>query len=275
MLKYNSYKTESVQEIISLYNAGKNTVEIAKLFGTYNTTIRRILLRNNIVLRTFSEVRSRAIYNRFESSILSDEESYFLGLLITDGCISKGRLTLGLQESDVFMLELFAKFLGPEVKVNKYFHKKHQKLQYEVKVRNLLLLKNLQKLGNFHNKSYDAELYIPINFSLLRGIIDGDGSVNKCNKSSAKIQIFGKSFRLIKQIEGFLHLQNISPIIKINKQGVYILSVYKQKDVLYLYNNMYISTDLCLIRKKHKFGPLLEKSRRVNSVNSGNFCQES
>lgn len=33
----------------------------------------------------------------------------------------------------------------------------------------------LERVANFHNKSFDAKIYIPITYNILRGILDGDG----------------------------------------------------------------------------------------------------
>ena len=82
------FNTKKELKICSLYKEGKNTVEIAKDFNTYNTSIRRVLLRNNITLRKCGEAQKYSNNNLFENVNLSNEESYYLGLLITDGCIS-------------------------------------------------------------------------------------------------------------------------------------------------------------------------------------------
>lgn len=79
------FSIEKEQSIISDYQAGLNTVEIAKKWNTYNTSIRRVLLRYGITPRTSKEVHTRVKENPFK---LGDEKSeYFLGLLLTDGCV--------------------------------------------------------------------------------------------------------------------------------------------------------------------------------------------
>ncbi len=58
-MKYNE------QEIVEKYNNKVNTVILARELGTYNTTIRRILLRNNIKLRSSGEVQAKVKSNPF------------------------------------------------------------------------------------------------------------------------------------------------------------------------------------------------------------------
>lgn len=251
-----STKIYNENEIVTWYLNGSNTKEIANKLNTYNTTIRRILLRNNVKLRTVLDVARRYSRTDIFQKNLSRKEYYFLGMLITDGCISNNRITLGLKESDIDMLKKFAKFMGNNVKVNTYFHKKHAINQYEVKVRNKIVCNNLRKLANFVNKSHDLELYIPLNFDILRGIIDGDGSTLR-----QYIKIFGISLKFLNQIKSFLLEYGIQSHITKNKT-CYQLSVYKQDDVLFLYDKLYYSTDLYLERKRSNFGPLLEKFSR-------------
>lgn len=245
-------------EICNMYNQGKNTVEIATQFSTFNTSIRRVLLRNNIILRKNGEAQKFSKNSLFEKENLTKEEFYYLGLLITDGCISNNRITLSFKEEDVYMLEKFAKFLGEKVKVNSYFSKSHNKIQYEVKVRNKILSNNLKKLAIFENKSFDLNLLIPLNFDILRGIIDGDGYVGK---KKCIIKIFSNSINFLKTIQDFLLLNNVHCCIK-QEKTVKSLHINKQKDVLFLYEKMYYLTELFLIRKKDNYGSLLEKFSR-------------
>lgn len=266
------FSKEKDQEIVNLYLEGFNTVMIAKKFSTYNTSIRRVLLRNNIKLRTNSELLKFSDNNKFKNTPLSRESDYYLGLLIADGCISKNRLTLSLKEQDIYMLQSFASFLGEKVKVNKYFHSTHNKYQYEVKVRNESICDNLKKLAIFDNKSYDLKMLTKLNFDIIRGIIDGDGYLR--TDKSCTMQICGNSLEFLKQIQDFYNQYNITSYIR-KSRNLFSLSVHKQKDIIFLYNKLYYSTDLFLKRKKSKFGPLLKKFNSKNSINSGNFCQES
>jgi DNA invertase Pin-like site-specific DNA recombinase len=42
------FSKEKEQEIVNMYIKGLSQVEIAKYFNTFNTSIRRVLKRNNI-----------------------------------------------------------------------------------------------------------------------------------------------------------------------------------------------------------------------------------
>ena len=114
------FSREKEQSIISDYQSGLNTVEIAKKWNTYNTSIRRVLLRYGITPRTGKEVNSRVKENPFK---LEDEKSeYFLGLLLTDGCVNHRKdtnsvcISLGLKDKE--MVEKFRDFACPRNKVS-------------------------------------------------------------------------------------------------------------------------------------------------------------
>lgn len=53
------------------------------------------------------------------------------------------------------------------------------------------------------------------------------------------------------------------------------LTVGKSEDIILIYNNMYKDSSYFLKRKYEKFGPLLEKFGKCNSVNSVNERENS
>ena len=235
--------------IIKLYNKGKTQQEIARILKTYNTTIRRVLLRNNIKIRSNSEIQSFIDKNPFNNNSKSD---YFLGLLIADGCISNGKLTLSLHEKDKYILYEFAKFLSNKVRVNRYFHRKHNKFQYYVNTRHKETLKYLESKANFINKSKDAEIYTKINWNIFRGIFDGDGGIlNLQNNTRLRFFICGASLKLINQLKNFLEKEGFNPTITKNKNNVYYLNLYRNKELLKLYNYLYKDTNCVFIKRKH------------------------
>ena len=98
------FSKEKENSIIQDYLNGKNTVQIAKKWNTYNTSIRRVLLRNNILIRSNVIAHTNVPVCPFKDG---DEYSeYFLGLLLTDGCISRrtansATITLSLIDEEI------------------------------------------------------------------------------------------------------------------------------------------------------------------------------
>lgn len=131
------FSKEKELSIVSDYNSGLNTVEIAKKWNTYNTSIRRVLLRYNITPRSIKEVLQRVKENPFH---LEDEKSeYFLGLLLTDGTIYHRKninsVSTSITLKDKYMVEEFRDFVCPANKVSKIFNKKYNTYTFTVSVR--------------------------------------------------------------------------------------------------------------------------------------------
>lgn len=56
---------ETEKQILTMYNEGKSTYQIAKELNTYPNKIRRTLLKHNIELKTRSEAQKNAIEKGF------------------------------------------------------------------------------------------------------------------------------------------------------------------------------------------------------------------
>ena len=264
------FSEEKEQDIIDKYKRGRNTVEIAKEYNTYNTSIRRVLLRNGIVPRNPQKVQRLCKHNPFKRN---DEYSeYFLGLLLTDGCITnKSKNTyvvnLSLSEKDGYMVEKFRDWASPYTKVSKVLQRINNSYMYSVNIANCEMIDWLRLRGNFYRKSYECKIYTPITWNILRGIFDGDGGFRQVNKGSLYFFICGKSLVFINQIYYFLSKQGFHP--KINTQnGLYYVALYRQDEVQlvgeYLYNNAHI-----YLKRKYERWLAFYESRKANGVNSG------
>lgn len=119
-----------------------------------------------------------------------------------------------------------------------------------------------------------------INWSVLRGIFDGDGSVIKDSRCcSFKLKITSGSPNFIQQIADFYSDNDIHYYINEehgNSGNSWMnIIVGTQQDILKIYRNIYKDTSCFLHRKQEKFGPLLEKFSKCNSVNSVNERENS
>lgn len=263
------FSKEKEQSIINDYLSGLNTVEIASKWNTYNTSIRRVLLRYGITPRTSKEVHSRVKVNPFN---LGDELSeYFLGLLLTDGNIchrkdtNSSAITLGLKDKE--MVEKFRDFVCPRNSVSKVLQKKYGTYMFSTSVRSDLIANWLEQQGNFRNKSYDCDIYIPLTPHILRGIFDGDGYWHPTNKGSTMAWgVCGKSKIFLEKIQQYLTENNIVSYLhkssRPNGSYLYRLEVSKTIDVVRIANLMYNEANIYLIRKYnqgHLFAEMLRE----------------
>lgn len=269
----NKFSEDKEKEIIRLYiEERKNTNEIAKLYNTYNTSIRRVLERNNV------EIRSYGVSKRFvDISDIKPKEGtrdfdYFLGLLATDGCITDNRVVLDFSEENKELLYYWNEFLNNKCNITVSTHKVYKIPQYRIAFRNQEICDYLATFGITQNKTFNLRLKY-INWDVLRGIIDGDGCVSESNNGSTiRIGITSGCRQFLEQVQRFYEDNNITSYLKESSRNInptYDLYVYNTKDVIKIYNNLYLNANYFLKRKEEKFGPLLRKLNKSNLVNSG------
>ena len=179
-------------------------------------------------------------------------------------------INLSLSEVDFYMIELFRNWASPNSKITKTYQKINGSYMYSVTITNREAEEWLRRKANFYRKSYEAKLYIPLNWNILRGIFDGDGGFLQHNKNSLRFMICSASYTFIQQIYYFLVKNNINPKFRIRKKSnksVYYIYVYKQDDVIKIGKLMYNNAHIYLNRKYEKWLAFYE-SKRANGVNS-------
>lgn len=261
------FNPEKESEILRMYRGGMTQKQIADELGTYNTSIRRVLIRNGITPKGNDKQQRLCKHNPFRKG---DEYSdYFLGLLMTDGNIDdRHRIRLSLNEKDGYLIQEFLNWASPKSKLTKTLQKLNNSYMWSASITNEDAYEYLIKRGNFHNKSFEAKLYTPINYTILRGIFDGDGGYAITNNGSTlRFYICGKSATFIKQIEAFLIKNGYSPRVTYIHDLWYV-NLYRVEDVIgigeQLYNNAHI-----FCRRKYERWLAFYESRRANGVNSG------
>lgn len=261
------FNSEKELEILRMYRGGMTQKQIADELGTYNTSIRRVLIRNGITPKGNDKQQRLCKHNPFKKN---DEYSdYFLGLLMTDGNIDgRYRIRLSLNERDGYLVQEFLNWASPKSKLTKTLQKLNNSYMWSASITNEDAYEYLIKRGNFHNKSFEAKLYTPINYTILRGIFDGDGGYSFTNNGSTlRFYICGKSVIFIKQIEMFLMKNGYFPKVTYI-HNLWYINLYRIEDVIrigeQLYNNAHI-----FCKRKHERWLAFYENRRANGVNSG------
>lgn len=280
---FNRYSEEKELEIIELYKKGMTQKDIGIRFNTSNTAIRRVLLRNNIIPRSISKVNRLCKHNPFRTYKRHDEYTeYFLGLLLTDGCISNKfgnvnsqSINLSLASSDGYMIERFRDWTSPQTKISHKYQKRYNSYMDSVDITNEEAVNWLTRKGNFQNKSFHCKIYCPITWQILRGIFDGDGGWHHANKDGLNFFVCGMSEVFINQINSFLLKQNIKSKIRFSepckwhKNGLYYVEVHNYADVIKIGYNMYNNAHIYLKRKYEKWLTFYENKRDKYTLNSG------
>ncbi|HSW87985.1 MAG TPA: hypothetical protein VLG12_02365 [Candidatus Saccharimonadales bacterium] len=113
--------------------------------------------------------------------IWSANLAYAVGLLITDGSLSKDGRHIILSSSDIEQLNNFSFCLGITNKISQTYNNGYAiKPHYRIQFGNVQLYRWLVKIGLFPNKTYTiGSIKISKKYfrDLLRGHLDGDGSI--------------------------------------------------------------------------------------------------
>lgn len=199
----------------------------------------------------------------------SSDFAYAIGLIASDGSLSKNGRHIVLSSREEEQLKNFQKALGIKVAIgystsHTYIGKKVARVQFG----DVLFYEFLLKIGLMPNKSkIIGELKIPDKyfFDFLRGSFDGDGSTYsyfdpRWNSSFVFYTTFASASKdhihwLRGIIYNFLNIKG--HLVKSDRSGVYQLR-YAKADSLVLLRKMYPKIDVtCLTRKRLKIENML------------------
>lgn len=182
-----NYKEE--KELVKLYINGASSKDLCKKYGfkTYKS------VQDKVIKHGYSpseinqkEIDAAKTYSDFSmEKINSKEKGYFLGLMLTDGCLhlNSNQIELSLTDEDCI------KYVSNYIIKNYNTYKRadslpiHRIVLNDKKIYNQLLNKGLTPRKTYDLKGPKLTLsekrFIP---DILRGIIDGDGWVRKDGK---------------------------------------------------------------------------------------------
>jgi len=257
------------KKIIEDYLNGKNTKQIAIELNTYNTSVRRVLLRNNIRLRSQSEAQVKTVNNFLDLS--NENVQYWLGFLAADGTVGKKDflVSLELQRKDLNHLLKYCNFIGISYKTIKY--PKYNTVGYRANFRNKEVNLYLKALGITDNKSKTIKINFNFNRHFIRGVFDGDGYARLLSEKRGAYEIATMSLDFKNQLSTFFNNNSIKHTVTLRKDGIFLIGIYTQNEVKKFYNIIYDNATVFLERKKAVICPLYEEiqldAKLSNSVN--------
>lgn len=170
---------DSLDKLVDKYMEGSSLTELAKECGVTPKTVRSILVKLGVEPRQCSN-KKVIVTNPFVN--LDDAEvSYWLGFIAADGSLSSStnNLRVALAEKDKEHLENYLKFLGGGPTMRATYCKTFDKRGYSVDFGSKEVKQFLISIGITPNKSKTLDIKIPLNRHFVRGVIDGDGSIQK------------------------------------------------------------------------------------------------
>lgn len=214
--------------------------------------------------------KSCAVSSRFEEDegLFRDDvedyiQKYILGLIITDGCITKNgqKLVICISLKDKEMIEQIRNIVCKTKKVYKDGNN-----GYQVKWRNSNDISYLSKLNIAQRKTYTVGVpYFEHNMGhLIRGLFDGDGCVyNDSTIDKGKKYIYQRisftsgSKQFVDDLSKFLTDNGIQYKINLDSRRkdcankTYYVKIYKQKEVQKLKNLMYENCNEWKLQRKY------------------------
>lgn len=163
--------------IIRKYLQGRSLFQLSKQFDLSPTPIKHILKKNGIIIRPQeSYIRARKYpinLKRIENKIFTPSFLWFFGWLLSDGSISKYRLSICVKVSDKYILERMKKILKTD---NPLYLGKLAVLQVNSK-KFIELLKKKEVISKNYKKSLHFLKKVPERkrSHFFRGLIEGDG----------------------------------------------------------------------------------------------------
>lgn len=276
---------EEEKQIIDKYVNGLSMRVIASEHDISAPSVKKILEKYSIDARKKKGLKHCVHHRTIDLSVWKDQEGsaefdYLIGILATDGCITGTQIAAEFAENNKEILDHYNQFLGNRCNINSRYCPKRRNTYYSLKYKNEDIVKYLASFGIVPRKTKTVKLKY-INWNVLRGIFDGDGSIIRDPrvKCSFKFKITSGSIDFIEQIADFYRENDIEYYINTESgptgNSWINITVGKTKDIYKIYCEMYKDSPFFLNRKKEKFGPIVEKFTNSNSVNSVNEIENS
>ena len=261
--------------------------DIARLYGASRVAVWKYCKAERLTRRSKSEARLEAQkqgklpqqYFRINENFFSKwspKMAYILGLLMTDGCLSKaqkGSYVISLCLNDKELLEEVAKAMDSDHPITL---SRHQNGLYIFKFGREKLIQDLMRLGMKLRKSLDLKFpNVPKEYlrDFIRSVFDGDGCV--FYRQGAKARLLNTSF--VGGSKNFIYgigkaLQELGMpekrIYEHRQKNTYYTLRYGHTDSIVLYKIMYdnFKKDLYLRRKYDKFRTVIDHAESTGRV---------
>lgn len=256
--------------IVKLYAEDKlSSIKIARKLGVSKAAILQLLKVRNIPRRTISEAQRLYSLDEAAFGTLTENSAYWIGFLMADGCVSyrpekaAPEIQLGLAWKDRNHVKKFGKFL----KTCKPTYARYRKdsKSSTLQVTSTQLANDLAKYGVVPRKSHIAKVSSILEFNrhFWRGVVDGDGCINKLKQSGApRISVVGSKFLM----EQFLtYCKSITnTVAKVGRHATIYRVQIANRHALTVLGQLYSNCSIYLLRKYRKASKFLKDGSIVH-----------
>lgn len=289
---YKKLSKEQELQLVEEYKKGTPVVELMNKYGfktkkSITDKVKKYYPNNyNEIIACAKDNRRGYTYSL--EKITSPFDAYLIGLMLTDGYVLSDRDGLGLDLTDKDCIEFIAQTIGLHYK--EYSDNIH-KTKYRILITVPGIVKQVERFGIIKNKSLivpapellkEEEQYIPY---IIRGIIDGDGSVAKTSYGGAQFYIATMSKQFADWIKEILTYRFFMEDIHIHQtvQGIYRIETANQYNILKLiaivYNKPFGMSrkykELRTTFRDYNHDALLDKDDCIVQTTTDNLVHES
>lgn len=274
-MKRTQLPKETVEGILDNYvNKGFGLIKSGKEFGVGTRVVRRVLLENNIHIRSFNEAASISGVNRrihdVNDNYFSEENhnmAYLLGFLASDGTIRKNdnSVKIGLSSVDRDFLLTIKKEIGYQGELTDYITSNGFSVS-ELRFTSKQIKADLAKYNIVPNKTFiytfPKNLKREYWIDFIRGYFDGDGSVSTASSEVIRWQVCSANPDVLNTIVDFFFEEYEIPKVNLQWQEkvhrLYYIQ-YSTTATRKIFQILYTPNCLKLPRKYEKFKKLVMK----------------
>ena len=240
---YKKLSKEQELQLIEEYKKGTPVMELMAKYG-YKTKKSITDKIKKYYPNEYNDILKEAQTNRRGytyslEKITSPFDAYLVGLLLTDGYVLSDRDGIGLDMTDEDVIKFVAETIGTKYSTYKIENKK---THYRVLITIPGITEQVARFGIIPRKSSivpepslleEERKFLPY---IIRGIIDGDGSVTKTSYGGAQFFIVTKSYIFVNWIKKVLEIDFFMEDITIRKSNneIYRIETANQYNILKL-----------------------------------------
>lgn len=272
---------EQKLEIVEKYKTGNYSCnDLGKEYNRKGYNIARLLKRRGVEVAQDRKQTHRkySLNQNYFNKIDTEDKAYFLGLLYADGCNHNcKKISIELQEQDIDMVRLFAKYLKTDIPL---YHRKVKRSKSKNDAHGLTIsckkiATDLNRLGCIPRKSlvlkFPTKEQLPpyLIRHFIRGYFDGDGCISSYFSSYKDTKYFTIKSSIASTEEFCTSVANIVKEIlnidliqyKHNKdsKNTYIIETSGRLDTFNFVEWLYLDSNISLNRKHNKYLTIKEE----------------
>tara|TARA_B100001750_G_C15482258_1_gene586121 strand:- start:558 stop:1355 length:798 start_codon:yes stop_codon:yes gene_type:complete len=242
-----------VKEMYNSYLELHTIKAVANKFNLHEKTVARVFKANNLKTKGRGYATQKVFKNPFINKDKS-EIDYWVGFIAGDGYLHPTKKQIQIGSNDLEIIENFKNFIGEGVSITKV--ERITAIHYVATFSHKGAYNYLYYRGLTTKKSKTLMFTQPINWNILRGLFDADGSF-----SQERFKITTGSYNLAKQLADFCREKNIKFSAKYKATNSTTIDFYflgGKPTIKLIYNNFYNNTNLYLNRKEEQIRRYLQ-----------------